>query len=71
MKRKATSRHVFLRMVWEVEISHDWFRGVFIVNLSIPKVFAETVTQSAAHFADVYFFARGSGNTIDESGGNA
>ena len=54
MERKATNRHVFLRMVREVEMSRDWFRSVFIVNLNIPKVFAETITQSAA---DVYFFA--------------
>ena len=44
-------------MVREVEMSRDWFRSVFIVNLNIPKVFAETITQSAARFADVYFFA--------------
>ena len=55
MERKATNRHVFLRMVREVEMSRDWFRSVFIVNLNIPKVFAETVTQSAARFADVHF----------------
>ena len=46
MKRKAANRHVFLRMVREVEISRNWFRSVFIVNLNIPKVFAETITQS-------------------------
>ena len=28
-------------------MSRDWFRSVFIVNLNIPKVFAETMTQSA------------------------
>ena len=43
---------MFLRMVREVEMSRDWFRSV-----NIPKVFAETITQSAARFADVYFFA--------------
>ena len=63
MERKATNRHVFLRMVGEVEMSRDWFRSVFIVNLNIPKVFAETVTQSAARFAIVYFF--GTGNTVN------
>ena len=57
MERKATNRHVFLRMVREVEISRHWFGSVFVVNLSVPKVFAETITQSAARFADVYFFA--------------
>ena len=56
MEGKATNRHVFLRMVREVEMSCDWFRSVFIVNLNIRKVFAETITQSAARFADVYFF---------------
>ena len=55
MERKATNRHVFLRMVREAEMSRDRFRSVFIVNVNIPKVSAETVTQSAARFADVYF----------------
>ena len=50
MEGKTTNRHVFLRMVREVEMSRDWFRSVFIVNLNIPKVFAETITQSAARF---------------------
>ena len=57
MEGRATNRHVFLRMVREVEMSRDWFRSVFIVDLNIPKVFAETITQSVARFADVYFFA--------------
>ena len=48
---------VYLRMDREVEMSHDWFGSVFIVNLNIPKVFAETIAQFAARFADVYFFA--------------
>ena len=52
MEREATNRHVFLTMVGEVEMSRDWFGSVF--NLNIPKVFAETVTQSAARFPDVY-----------------
>ena len=55
---KATNRHVFLRMVREVEMSREWFRNVFIVNLNISKVFAETITQSATRFADVYFHAK-------------
>ena len=55
MEGKATNRHVFLRMVREVEMSRNWFGSVFIVNLNIPKVFAETITQSAARFADVHF----------------
>ena len=33
MERKATTRHVFVRMVGEVETSRDWFRSVF--NLSL------------------------------------
>ena len=37
-------------------MSRDWFESVFMVDFNIPKVFAETVTQSAACFADVYFF---------------
>ena len=53
----VVNRHVLLRMVREVEMSRDWFRSVFIVNLNISKVFAETTTQSAARFADVYFLA--------------
>ena len=53
MERKATNRHVSLKMVGEVEMSRDWFRSVFIVNLNIPKMFAETIAQSAARFADV------------------
>ena len=55
MEGMATNPHVFLRMVREVEMSRDWFRSVFVVNLNTPKVFAETITQSAARFADVYF----------------
>ena len=35
MERKATNRHVFLRMVREVEMSRDWFGSVFIVNLKV------------------------------------
>ena len=31
MEGKATNRHVFWRMVWEVEMLRDWFRSVFIV----------------------------------------
>ena len=54
-ERKTAHRHVFLRMVGEVEMSCNWFGSVFIINLNIPKVFAETITQSAARFADVYF----------------
>ena len=47
---------------WEVEISRDRFNGsVFIIDLNIPKVFAETVTQSSACFSDVYFYRQHSG----------
>ena len=56
MEGKAKNRHVFVRMVREVEMSRDWFRSVFIVN--IPKVFAETIAQSAARSADVYFLRK-------------
>ena len=45
MERK-TSNHVFLRMFGKVEMSRDWFGSVFIVDLNIPGVFAETVTES-------------------------
>ena len=55
MEGKATNRHVFLRMIGEVKMSRDWFGNVFIVELNIPKVFAETITQSAARFANAYF----------------
>ena len=66
MKRKATNCHVVLRKAGEVEMS----RGcVFIANLNIPEVFA--VTQSAARFGDVYFVTQGTGDTVDEIGGNA
>ena len=47
---------MFLRIVGEVEMLCDWLRSFFIVNLNIPKVFAEMVTQPAACFSDVYFF---------------
>ena len=57
MKRKTKDSHVFLRMVGKVEMSRDWFGSVFIVDLNISKVFAETVTQSATRFADVYIFS--------------
>ena len=43
MERKAANRHVFLRMVREVEMSRDWFRSVFIVNLDISEMFASAV----------------------------
>ena len=55
MERKATNRHVFLRVTREVELSRYWVGSVFVVNFDISKMFAETVTQSAARFADVYF----------------
>ena len=45
MERKATNRHVFLGMVREVKMSRDWFRSVFIVDLNISKVFAETMVE--------------------------
>ena len=54
---QATCHHVFLRMVGEVKMSRDWFGNVFIIDRNISKVFAGTVTKSAARFADVYFFA--------------
>ena len=57
VERKVTNRYVFLRMIREVEMPPDWFGIVFIVDLNISKVFAKMVTQSAACFADVYFFA--------------
>ena len=60
MAKKATNHHFFLRMVKEVELSRDWFGSVFIVDLNIPRVFAETVTQSATRFI-----------TVDEIDGNA
>ena len=53
-------------MVREVEMLFDWFGSVFIVDLNISKLF----TQSAARFADVYFFAPGTGNTVEEIDGN-
>ena len=34
-------------------------------------MFAETITQSAARFADVYFFAYGTGKTVDTIDGYA
>ena len=53
MERKAANCHVFLKMVGGVEMSRE-----SIVDLNIPKVFAETLTQSAAGcFADEYYFA--------------
>ena len=55
MERKVTNRHVFLRMVGEVEMTRDWFGSVFMVNLHISKVFADMVTQSAVRFANIYF----------------
>ena len=54
MEVKATNHHVVLRMVGDVEMSRDWFGSVFIVNLD---VFEETITQSAAGFANVFFFS--------------
>ena len=57
MERKATNRHVFLRMVREVEMSRDWLGSVFIVDLNIPKVFPETVTQFATRSPMYIFFA--------------
>ena len=46
MERTAANRHVFLRMVGEVEMSCDWFGSVFIVDLNNAKVFAETDTET-------------------------
>ena len=58
MERKATNRHVFLRTVEEVEMFRDWFVSVFVVDLNIPKVFAETVTQFAARYSKSKTFVR-------------
>ena len=71
MERKATNCRVFLRKVGDVEMSRDWFGSVFIVDLNIPKVFLETVTQSAAPFADVYFLTERTGYAVDKIGRNA
>ena len=46
MERKATNRHVFLRMVGEIEMSLDWFGNIFIIELNIYKVFAETIASN-------------------------
>ena len=43
-------------MVGEVEMSRDWFGSVFVMDRNIPNVFVETVTQSAARFADIYIY---------------
>ena len=56
--KKATNHHAFLRMVGRVEKMRDWFGNVFIVGLNISKMFAEAITQSAARFVNVYFFAQ-------------
>ena len=48
----------FLQWLGKVEMSCDCFGSVFIVYLNISMVFEETVTQSAARFADVYFFTK-------------
>ena len=55
MEVKATNHHVFLTMVGDVEMSFDWFGNIFVVELNISEVFAEMITQSAAHFTNVYF----------------
>ena len=53
-------------------MSRDWFGSVFIVYLNIPTVFSETVTQSTARFADVYFLHKVQViRTVDEINGNA
>ena len=36
-------------------MSRSCFGSIFVVNSDISKMSAETVTQSAARFADVYF----------------
>ena len=51
-------------------MSHDWFKSLFVANFEISKMFAETVTQSAARFPDVYFSAQGTGYVIDKICGN-
>ena len=39
MEGKTTNRHVFLRMVREVEMSRDWFRSVLrIENIQSIKI---------------------------------
>ena len=46
-----------LRIIGEVKMLCNWFGNIFVVNLNISKVFAETITQFVVHFANVYFFA--------------
>ena len=70
MGGKATNRHVFLRVVMEVEMSRGRFGSVVIVNFAISKMFAETVTQSAARIADVFFFTSSTGYAVDKVSGN-
>ena len=57
MQRKATNRHVFLRVVSEVEVSRS-------------KKFAETVTQYPARFADVYFSTYSTVYAVDKTSVN-
>ena len=49
------NRHVLLRVAREINMSHDWFRCAFIVNVDICQMFAKAIAQSAFHFADEYF----------------
>ena len=57
MEKEAANRHVLLRVVWEVQMSRNWCRCVFLVDFDISQMFAERVAQSATHFPDmtVYF----------------
>ena len=39
--RERLQTTVFFRVVWEVEMSRDWFESVFIVNFDISRMFLE------------------------------
>ena len=71
MKGKATNRHVFLRIVREVEMSRDWFRNVLSL-ISTSLRCSRKRSPNLRTVSPMYnFFCIGTGNTIDEIGGNA
>ena len=50
---EAADCNMLPRMIAQIKVSSDRFRGVFVVFLYVAKVFSESVTKSSPCFADV------------------
>ena len=58
MKGRAADCHMLIRMIREIKVPRDRFRGVLVVFFYVAKVFSESVAKSSPCFADVELFAK-------------